>query len=395
MHGRSRPRAAIMARKKLQPDAQPHADQAPDARPLNVHPVVGHTRNRSLRVVVLSLGVEAHAVLPALSAAGVESVVCTQAQRAEDALRRERFDALIICPAEGQPTPHSTLAWVARRKDLPAAVMLHAHPTVELAGLCLRHQLADLIDIASPAPDLRRRLQAAAKRTLLERRARAQENRQRRSIDEMRTALERSREALAEQVGGVCEQLAGSYRDLTGQLKTVALASELDTLLRQELDVESLLRTTLEFTLRKVGPTNTAIFLPSSSGDWSLGAYVNYDCPRESAEQMLEKLCNVVAPAFEARPGLHRIDSPADLCEESHEALPWLNDHALVIHSCVHEGECIAVIAAFRDRRTPWGEQTLATLRLIGQLFGKQLHRTIRTHQRHIQKSAWNDEEAA
>ncbi|MFO0833034.1 MAG: hypothetical protein U0637_14475 [Phycisphaerales bacterium] len=379
-----------MARKKTQPQADQHGE---DQRPVHVHPVVGQGRARALRVVVLTLGAEASSILPALSAAGVESVVCTQAQRVEDALQREAFDALIVCPGEAQATPHSTLAWVARRRDLPAAVMALPGPTMELAGLCLRHNFADLIDTCCPAHELRRRLESAAKRTLLERRRRNQERRRRRDVDDMRAALERSRDALAEQVGGVCEQLAGSYRDLTGQLKTVALASELETLLRQELDVESLLRTTLEFTLRKVGPTNTAIFLPGSSGDWSLGAYVNYDCPRECAEEMLEKLCHVVAPGYEDRPGLHVLANAHALCASGEEPLPWMDDHALVIYSCVHEGECIAVVAAFRDRRTPWGEPAVTTLRLIGELFGKQLHRTIRTHHRHIRKAAWGEDE--
>lgn len=377
-----------MARKK---PTTHHSDA--EALPLHVHPVVGQRRTRALRVVVLTFGAEAHAVLPMLAAANIESVVCTQAQRVEDALRREKFDALLICPGDEQQTPHSTLAWVARRTDLPAAIMVHTAPSMELAGQCMRHNFTDLIDTACPPGELRRRLEAAAKRTLLARRKRAQERRQRKSVDEMRTALDRSREALVEQMGGVCEQLAGSYHDLTGHLKTVALASELETLLRQELEVESLLRTTLEFTLRKVGPTNTAIFLPGSSGDWSLGAYVNYDCPRESAEHMLEQLCNVVAPSFENRPGLHTVSTPADLCDQHDQPLPWMEDHALVIYSCVHEGECIGVIAAFRDRRSPFGEQTMTTLRLIGELFGKQLHRTIRTHHRHISKSAWGGDE--
>jgi hypothetical protein len=109
---------------------------------------------------------------------------------------------------------------------------------------------------------------------------------------------------------------------------------------------------------------------------------------------MLEQLCNVVAPSFENRPAC-TVTSPADLCDQHHQPLPWMENHALVIYSCVHEGECIGVIAAFRDRRSPFGDQTLTTLRLIGELFGKQLHRTIRTHHRHIQKSAWGEEEAA
>ena len=78
------------------------------------------------------------------------------------------------------------------------------------------------------------------------------------------------------------------------QMKNIALASELNTIFRQELDLESLLRTVLEYTLRKVGSTNAAIFLPSSTGDFTLGAYVNYDCPRDTAETLLDHLADIL-----------------------------------------------------------------------------------------------------
>ena len=70
----------------------------------------------------------------------------------------------------------------------------------------------------------------------------------------------------------------------------VTLASEFNSLIRQELDLESLLRVSVEFILGKSGPTNAAVFLPAASGDYSLGAYVNYDCPKDSAEVLMDQL---------------------------------------------------------------------------------------------------------
>ena len=45
------------------------------------------------------------------------------------------------------------------------------------------------------------------------------------------------------------------------------IVTEFGGLIRQELDIESLLRTTLEFVLGRCGPTNAAVFLPTTSGD--------------------------------------------------------------------------------------------------------------------------------
>ena len=42
--------------------------------------------------------------------------------------------------------------------------------------------------------------------------------------------------------------------------------------------------------LTKTGPTNAAVFLPDSVDHYGLGAYVNYDCPRESIAALLDAL---------------------------------------------------------------------------------------------------------
>ena len=44
-------------------------------------------------------------------------------------------------------------------------------------------------------------------------------------------------------------------------------ALEFTGLIKQELDIENLLRTTLEYVLGRSGPTNAAVFLPTTSGD--------------------------------------------------------------------------------------------------------------------------------
>ena len=43
------------------------------------------------------------------------------------------------------------------------------------------------------------------------------------------------------------------------------------------LDVEGVLRRTMEWILRKLGPLNAAIYLPAGESQFSLGAYLNLD----------------------------------------------------------------------------------------------------------------------
>jgi GAF domain-containing protein len=191
------------------------------------------------------------------------------------------------------------------------------------------------------------------------------------------------------QMGRLCADMAGSYRDLTEQMTRVSMSSELGALLRQELDLENLLRTTLEYALRKIGPTNAAVFLPGSSGDYTLGAYVNYDCTKEAAETLLDHLADVAAPAFEAREDAVVLTGAAEVAATLGPQAEWMGDSTLAALACRQEAECLAVMVFFRDRRTPFAEPAVATLRVIADLFGKQLARVIRTHHRHIPRDQW------
>jgi len=183
--------------------------------------------------------------------------------------------------------------------------------------------------------------------------------------------------------------MAGSYRDLTEQMKHVAMAAELNAILRQELDLESLLRTVLEYALKKIGPTNAAIFLPATSGDFSLGAYVNYDCPKESAEMLLDHLVDIIAPAFENREDIAVMKGLGELRDEPGPGGEWLEESVITAFSCRQDGDCLAVVVLFRERRNPFPPAALQALKIIRELFGKQLARVIKMHHRHLPKNQW------
>ncbi|MFA6046486.1 MAG: hypothetical protein WC718_15990 [Phycisphaerales bacterium] len=214
--------------------------------------------------------------------------------------------------------------------------------------------------------------------------------RRNRRLRDVSRALFRSRHELLKNMGELCEQLAGSYRHLSDQMRSVAATSELNAVLRQELDMESLLRTVLEYALKQLGPTNAAIFLPSTTGDYTLGAYVNYDCARESAETLLDHLADVVAPAFEHREDAVVLSSGEQIFAALGRESEWLADATLVARACRHEGECGAVMIFFRDARNPFSPAAIRTIDLIASLFGRQLSRVIKTHHRHLPKDQWS-----
>ncbi|MEQ8316506.1 MAG: hypothetical protein RIE77_11580 [Phycisphaerales bacterium] len=173
----------------------------------------------------------------------------------------------------------------------------------------------------------------------------------------------------------------------------VTVRAEFGVLARLELDVESLLRTTLEYVLHKIGPTNAAVFLPTAGEDFTLGAYVNYDCPKDCVDMLLDHVAASVAPAIENDPALrvHRGDDALDELMGEHAA--WLTGCEAVTFAAEHEGELLAAVALFRDDRDPFDAATLRRLGVIGDILAQQLARIIRVHHRHIPMDQWEENE--
>jgi hypothetical protein len=124
----------------------------------------------------------------------------------------------------------------------------------------------------SPA-DVQRALQASAGR-------RSEMERQRQRHERLRVVcrrLNKARHEISQQVDLLCNDLVRAYQEMAQQLNLTQTAAEFAQALSGELDVEGVLRRTMEWILRKLGPLNAAIYLPSGDEHFSLGAYLNLD----------------------------------------------------------------------------------------------------------------------
>ncbi|MFN0012117.1 MAG: hypothetical protein ACKVS8_10800 [Phycisphaerales bacterium] len=179
------------------------------------------------------------------------------------------------------------------------------------------------------------------------------------------------------------------------QVPLSALCEQFQTVIRAELDVETLLRQVLEFILAHFGPTNAAVFLPGTTGDYSLGAYVNYTCPKDTVEVLLDHLANIAAPRLEHTTGVLYLRTPQQLTDRLGDSADWLLDHGLVGFTCRSPrtaddpAECLAVFTLFRDRSTPFDPRQFSLLQELSEVFGRQLARVIRIHHRHLPKDQW------
>ncbi len=196
--------------------------------------------------------------------------------------------------------------------------------------------------------------------------------------------LNRVRKDVAQQVDILCQDLVTAYHELAVQMNQVMVTSEFAGLIHEELDLENFLRKALEFLLRKVGPTNAAIFLPSSGDEYSLGGYVNYDCSGDSDDILLEGLADVLAPRIANHGQSLHLTNRHDMVQWLDGEAEFMADSHMVGFTCCDEQENLAVVVLFRDETEPFNASVVELCESIAPMCSEYLAKLIRIHHRHI-----------
>jgi DNA-binding response OmpR family regulator len=303
-----------------------------------------------------------------------------------------RFDAAFIAIEPDAADGLDIVRDFSEASACPPCIILAENASLDLAVAAMRRGAVDLISTKATPAELGAALRLALTRS------RAVQHREAR-IDRLTRVcrkLNDARHEVTEQVSSLCGDLVTAYQELADQIADLGTASEFNSLIRQELDVESVLRTALEYILAQTGPTNAAIFLPGngssggSGADFTLGAYVNYDVSKDMLDMVLEHLASFVPPRLEAENELKIISGAQELHAFFGDEAHWLGDSRAVAFACHHQGECLAAAILFRDGRNPFPEAVISTLRIVAALFGRQLARVIHIHHRHLPKDQWN-----
>ncbi|QYK47847.1 MAG: hypothetical protein KF838_13780 [Phycisphaeraceae bacterium] len=337
------------------------------------------------RVLVVGNAETRRSVIERISGLVIRCAGATDAADAGSQLGDQTFDLVLIITGDGWTQVAESVRSSGSDAAIVAVAPTSSDASLELAISAMQAGAADLLDAGAPADEIATRMRSA-----LQRARKSQHDRER--IERLRKLckhLNHARQEVSKQVGSLCSDMATAYQELADRMTHVATASEFNGLIRQELDLESLLRVALEYVLAKTGPTNAAVFLPATSGEYTLGAYVNYDSPRETAEVLLDHLAGVIAPRFESCTRLVHISRPAELHEALGDKATWIGDSELIVLPCVHDGECLAVTALFRDRRAPFPDTLMPLLQCVSEQFGRQLARVIHVHHRHLPKHKW------
>lgn len=354
--------------------------RTPENSPENAH---GRPNRLDARVLIVT----ASRVLKDLAAAYLHdrtdaNVFASSAGEARRVLTRHEFDLLIVHVDLPDCDAYEFAKEISDAFPATAVVLEMDDPRLDDAVHAMQSGAADMVSLRAEGNDLVRRLAATLDRAKL---MRAREKR----VDRLRRLCKKLSGKKLDQDQTRRQELAGAYNDLSETLAPSGMASEFQSIIRAELDIESLLRAALQYILTKTGPTNAAIFLPATSGDFSLGAYVNYDGPKDSAEVLLESMAGVVAPKLERSVGLVSFRGQSDIMRAFGDSMEWVGNAEMIAMSCRHEGECLGVMVFYRDQRTPFSSELRKTLTTLAELFTRQVARVVSIHHRHLPKSQW------
>ena len=345
------------------------------------------TRSRDLRVLVVDRDPRVGALVgEVMDERPVDLRQVATRVAAEEQLNRQAADLAIVeldLPGESGLRLAEDLV---RRHRTMQTMMTCRGPSFQHALDAVRVGVVDFLPKPLEVHDLRLRLGAAVDRF-----EQVQARRKRlRRLKRTCRKLNRLRLEVADQVDVLCNDLVTAYQELAHQMQQVMHASEFGAVMNDELDLEHLLRKTLEFLLGKVGPTNAAIFLPGTGCGFTLGGYVNHDCASESVDQLLEHLAETVVP------GLSDLDAPL-LISDNEQLEAWFGDDAaylidshVLVFNCEHDDELLAVVMLFRDMTVPYEPSAIDAVTTIGPMLGDHLSRVIRIHHRHL---AWPGDE--
>ena len=274
-----------------------------------------------------------------------------------------------------------------------AAVVLSEAADLRVATDAMRAGACDLI-VRSPdgtpgePAELRPRLDAAFHR-------RDQAAAQARRVDRLRRLcrhLNASRNDISGQVDILCNDLVTAYQELAEQVSATTDADDLVERLDGELDLEQVLRSTLEFLVEKAGPSNAAIFLPATLDEFSLGGYVNYDVGADAADMLLDHLADVVAPKLAGLAGeedfVHFTENAQLEAWFGGDAAYLADTEVMAVPCCTtpadaeDEAECLAVLVLFRDRDQPFSDAALSATSGMGRPLAEALEEVIHCHHR-------------
>jgi DNA-binding response OmpR family regulator len=188
--------------------------------------------------------------------------------------------------------------------------------------------------------------------------------------------------AAVEEIESLTHTLASGQCDQDQKMRLVAMAAEFRTLVSQELEVESMLRTSLEYLLHRLGPTNAAVYIREGEVGWGIGAYINYDQQGENYSEFLQTLGEQACATVSQEKSLRVFTDGSSFTNWiDTDELDFEGNEVITI-GCFDGEKCMSIIVFFRSDSKRFDDEALKIVETISPLFGAQLGSILKIHRR-------------
>lgn len=281
-------------------------------------------------------------VAPAAAATQVRCATSLAAAEAE--MLRKPADVLLVNLQTGDHGGAELISRLKARYPRTDIIALSRARRTELCVDAFRAGASDLLIAPFGQQDVKRALvNLTARRQKSDRLAQRHQR-----LRDVCRRLNKARHEISQQVDLLCNDLVRAYQEMAQQLNLTQTAAEFAQALAREMDVEGVLRKTMEWILMKLGPLNAAIYLPNGEGHFALGAYLNLDTQADAL--LIEAMGRTIV---EQARGPHPVILEDDRTLEElfgDDARTLLGRQWLAI-GCQTPRECLAVLTVFKSRR--------------------------------------------
>jgi len=310
---------------------------------------------------------------------GIPCDIARNVQEAVPLLEHVSYDIMVIGLRLTDGSGYDLKERLARNDPLARIIVIGAKDSYEDALAAMRSGAVDFVARPLRAAEMANRLKHACELV-------AQERLRDQKVQRLRQVcrkLKGARHDVTHQVDSLCNELVNAYQELADQITEVTTVTEFAAVIRQELDVEELLRSTLEYMLRRFGAMNAAVYLPGSGSDFTLGAYINYDCPKGRSDDLLDRLGDLVASVMLEENELREFGLREPITGALGDEAGWLGDSHVLMFTCRDAKEPLAIFVLFRNAQTPFSAEAIRLLGSLSEVFGRQLAHVIHVHHRH------------
>ncbi|MCL2647403.1 MAG: response regulator [Phycisphaerales bacterium] len=266
-----------------------------------------------------------------------------------------------------------------------------------------RSGASDMLTAPFAPADVQRSLASlAAKRSRMD-----QLSRRNQRLRQVCKQLNKARHDISRQVDLLCNDLVRAYQDMAVQLNLTQISVDFAQAVGDEIEVEGILRKTMEWVLQKFGPINAAVYLADADHRFALGAYLNLDTRADA--DLINAIGDTIVRQADGSAHALAVQNDHTLAELfGEQARPlmgraWLSVPCYTIAS--KSRECLAVLVLFRhppntadsppqSNEGAFGESVRGMIEAIAPLLGEKIEQAIELyHRMHPEEDDLGEEE--